>query len=78
MAADNGKVRDDGDRVKLDVKAGDAILFGKYSGQEIKREGMEYGGHLDAWYTTDGQVFERLARHRPIGSARNMGRHEHS
>ena len=42
IAAGNGKVRDDGDRVKLDVKAGDTILFGKYSGQEFKIDGMEY------------------------------------
>ncbi|MBI3401069.1 MAG: co-chaperone GroES [Acidobacteria bacterium] len=42
IAAGNGKVRDDGDRVKLDVKAGDTILFGKYSGQEIKLDGVEY------------------------------------
>jgi chaperonin GroES len=42
IAAGNGKVRDDGDRVKLDVKPGDTILFGKYSGQEIKLDGMEY------------------------------------
>jgi chaperonin GroES len=42
IAAGNGKVRDDGDRVKLDVKAGDTILFGKYAGQEIKLEGVEY------------------------------------
>jgi chaperonin GroES len=42
IAAGNGKVHDDGDRVKLDVKAGDTILFGKYSGQEIKLDGMEY------------------------------------
>ena len=42
IAAGNGKVNDDGDRVKLDVKAGDTILFGKYSGQEIKLDGVEY------------------------------------
>jgi len=42
IAAGNGKVGDNGDRVKLDVKAGDTILFGKYSGQEIKLDGMEY------------------------------------
>ena len=42
IAAGNGKVTDDGDRVKLDVKAGDMILFGKYSGQEIKLDGVEY------------------------------------
>ena len=42
IAAGNGKVSDDGGRVKLDVKAGDTILFGKYSGQEIKLDGVEY------------------------------------
>jgi len=38
----NGKSKDDGKRVPLDVKAGDLILFGKYSGQEIKLDGEEY------------------------------------
>jgi chaperonin GroES len=38
----NGKSKDDGKRVPLDVKAGDTILFGKYSGQEIKIDGDEY------------------------------------
>src|SRR4030088_742509 len=42
IAAGNGKSNDDGKRVPLDVKAGDLILFGKYSGQEIKLEGEEY------------------------------------
>jgi chaperonin GroES len=42
IAAGNGKVRDDGKRQPLDVKAGDTILFGKYSGQEIKVDGEEY------------------------------------
>ena len=42
IAAGNGKVKDDGKRQALDVKAGDLILFGKYSGQEIKLEGEEY------------------------------------
>ena len=37
-----GKVKDDGKRIALDVKAGDLILFGKYSGQEIKLDGEEY------------------------------------
>src|ERR1700692_3281205 len=37
-----GKVKDDGKRIALDVKAGDRILFGKYSGQEIKLEGEDY------------------------------------
>src|SRR3982750_4042734 len=37
-----GKVKDDGGRIPLDVKSGDLILFGKYSGQEIKLEGDEY------------------------------------
>jgi chaperonin GroES len=42
VAVGNGKVSDDGQRVALDVKAGDTILFGKYSGQEIKLDGVEY------------------------------------
>ena len=42
LAAGNGKSKDDGKRIPLDVAAGDTILFGKYSGQEIKLEGEEY------------------------------------
>ena len=42
VAAGNGKSKDDGKRIPLDVKAGDKILFGKYSGQEIKLDGEEY------------------------------------
>src|SRR5439155_14181786 len=42
IAAGNGKSKDDGTRTPLDVKAGDRILFGKYSGQEIKLDGEEY------------------------------------
>ena len=42
IAAGSGKSKDDGKRVPLDVKAGDLILFGKYSGQEIKLDGEDY------------------------------------
>ncbi len=42
VAAGKGKVKDDGKTVPLDVKSGDTILFGKYSGQEIKLDGQEY------------------------------------
>jgi len=42
VAAGNGKVGDDGKRIPLDVKAGDRILFGKYSGSEVKIEDEEY------------------------------------
>lgn len=41
-AVGNGKLLDTGERVALDVKAGDRILFGKYSGSEIRVEGVEY------------------------------------
>ena len=41
IAVGNGKAKDDGKRVPLDVKSGDRILFGKYSGQEIKLDGEE-------------------------------------
>ena len=37
-----GKADKDGKRIPLDVKDGDTILFGKYSGQEIKIDGEEY------------------------------------
>ena len=42
IAAGNGKANRNGKRVRLDVKAGDRILFGKYAGQEIKIDGQEY------------------------------------
>ena len=42
IAVGAGKIKDDGKRVPLDVKAGDTILFGKYSGQEIKIDGQEH------------------------------------
>ena len=42
LAAGNGKTHDGGKRVPLDVKAGDHVLFGKYSGQEIKLDGADY------------------------------------
>jgi chaperonin GroES len=42
IAAGNGKVKDDGTRLTPDVKAGDVILFGKYSGQDIKFDGKDY------------------------------------
>ena len=42
MAVGNGKANDNGKRIPLDVNAGDRILFGKYSGQEIKLDGEEY------------------------------------
>ncbi len=41
VAAGDGKVLETGDRVALDVKAGDRILFGKYSGAEVKIDGEE-------------------------------------
>ena len=41
IAVGKGKRLDDGTMVSLDVKAGDRILFGKYSGSEIKLEGIE-------------------------------------
>ena len=42
IAAGNGKVTDEGKKLPLDVKAGDRILFGKYSGSEVKLNGKEY------------------------------------
>jgi chaperonin GroES len=42
VAAGAGKIDDKGKRTPLDVKEGDTILFGKYSGQEIKLDGEEF------------------------------------
>jgi chaperonin GroES len=42
IAVGNGKVQEDGTVRKLDVKAGDRILFGKYSGTEVKLDGEEH------------------------------------
>jgi chaperonin GroES len=41
LAAGNGKILDNGTKVALDVKVGDKILFGKYSGTEIKLDGED-------------------------------------
>ncbi len=42
VAVGKGKVKDDGTVTPLDVATGDKVLFGKYSGQEIKLDGIEY------------------------------------
>ena len=42
IAVGNGKVNDDGKKVPLDVKTGDKILFGKYSGSEVTLDDEEY------------------------------------
>ena len=42
IAVGKGKVNDDGKLTPLDVKVGDKILFGKYSGSEIKLDGEEH------------------------------------
>jgi chaperonin GroES len=41
LAVGNGKILDNGQKVALDVKVGDKILFGKYSGTDIKIDGKE-------------------------------------
>jgi len=41
LAVGNGRVLDNGTKVALDVKVGDTVLFGKYSGSEIKIDGEE-------------------------------------
>jgi chaperonin GroES len=42
VAVGTGKVNEEGKKIPLDVKAGDRILFGKYSGSEVKVEDEEY------------------------------------
>ncbi|MDD9856982.1 MAG: co-chaperone GroES [Gammaproteobacteria bacterium] len=41
LAVGNGKILDNGEQRGLDVKVGDKVLFGKYSGTEVKVEGEE-------------------------------------
>lgn len=41
IAVGNGKLLKNGDRQKLDVKVGDKVIFGKYSGQPVKVDGEE-------------------------------------
>ncbi|RMG67888.1 MAG: co-chaperone GroES [Calditrichaeota bacterium] len=42
VAVGPGKLNEKGERVKLEVKEGDVVLYGKYSGTEIKIDGEEY------------------------------------
>ena len=42
VAVGNGKTNDDGKKIPLEVKKGDRVLFGKYSGTEVQIEGDEY------------------------------------
>lgn len=42
IATGPGKINDKGEKIPMEVKAGDKILFGKYSGTEVKLEGEEY------------------------------------
>jgi chaperonin GroES len=42
MAVGPGRVSDQGERIKLDVKEGDVVVYSKYGGTEIKLEGEEY------------------------------------
>ncbi|MBI1726021.1 MAG: co-chaperone GroES [Candidatus Rokubacteria bacterium] len=42
IAVGNGKVNDEGKKIPLDVKIGDKILFGKYSGSEVTLDDVEY------------------------------------
>jgi chaperonin GroES len=42
IAAGKGKIGDDGKLIPMDVKAGDKILYGKYSGTEVKMDGQEF------------------------------------
>ncbi|GBC59312.1 molecular chaperone GroES [Desulfonema ishimotonii] len=42
VAVGNGKVAESGERIALEVKEGDLVLFGKYSGTEVKVDGEEY------------------------------------
>ena len=63
IAAGNGKANGKGKRVRLDVKAGDRILFGTYAGQEITLNGEEYliMKEDDVLAIIEGQAKKKLA-----------------
>lgn len=42
VAVGTGKVADNGQRIPLDVKAGDKVIYSKYAGTEVKIDGQEY------------------------------------
>jgi chaperonin GroES len=42
IAVGKGKINDKGDRVKLDVKVGDLVLFSKYGGTDVKLDGVDH------------------------------------
>ena len=42
IAVGKGKVNDKGDRVKMDVKVGDRVLFSKYGGTDVKLDGVDH------------------------------------
>lgn len=42
VAVGNGKLNDKGDRIKMDVKAGDRVLFSKYGGTDVKIDGDDH------------------------------------
>lgn len=42
IAVGKGKINDNGDRIKLDVKAGDLVLFSKYGGTDVKIDGVDH------------------------------------
>jgi chaperonin GroES len=68
IAVGNGKRTDEGERVTLDVKAGDTILFGKYSGQEIKLDGVDY------LIMKEDEVFAALDGPNTTGTTTKKGR----
>jgi len=42
VAAGPGRLNDDGDRIPMEVKVGDLVLYGKYAGTEVSLEGNDY------------------------------------
>jgi chaperonin GroES len=42
MAVGKGKINDKGDRIKMDVKVGDRVLFSKYGGTDVKIDGVDH------------------------------------
>jgi chaperonin GroES len=65
VAVGAGRILEDGTRVPLDLKVGDEVLFGKYSGTEVKIDGEEY---LIMRESDIFGVVEAAARMRPVSA----------
>ena len=63
VAVGPGKVSDEGKPVPMEVKVGDKVLYGKYSGTEVTVDGEEYPDHAGSRYLRDCLELSRAKEH---------------